>query len=132
MSQETPNPFGEDARKVADAAVAQWRAIDAALSPIIGPRGVAALYKRTVHMASADRPWLAAAYGGPLHPIDVDALHSALALQSAARAAEASEVISAAFRALLSSLIGSDLTQQLMPPAQPRLPDNTRAANDCS
>lgn len=132
MSHETPNPLGEDARQVADAAVVQWRAIDAALSPIIGRRGVAALYKRAVHLAIAERPWLAAAYRGPLGPLETDALHAVLVLQPRARAAEAANAISDIFRALLSSLIGADLTQQLLPPAQPRTPGGTFAANDSS
>jgi hypothetical protein len=132
MGPETPNPLGEDARQVADAAVAQWRAIDAALSPIIGRRGVAALYKRTVHLASAERPWLAAAYRGPLGPVDADALHAALALQTRARAAEASEAMAGIFRALLSSLIGAALTEHLLPPAQPRTSGGLSAANESS
>jgi hypothetical protein len=37
-----------DAVRIADKAVAMWRNVDAALSPIIGQRGVAALFKRSL------------------------------------------------------------------------------------
>ncbi|RYY49936.1 MAG: hypothetical protein EOO24_66875, partial [Comamonadaceae bacterium] len=84
---------GADPQGVAEAAVAVWTAIDGALSPIIGPRGNAALYKRSLHLARAQHPWLAAAYEGAVQPGDYSALRLALAQQTAADASQAQEAL---------------------------------------
>ena len=54
---------GADAVQIADAAVAIWARVHAALAPLIGQRGSAALYKRSLHLARADYSWLVAAFG---------------------------------------------------------------------
>ena len=43
---------GADAEQLADAIVAMWLEIDQALHPIIGHRGVAALYNRSLHLTA--------------------------------------------------------------------------------
>ena len=111
---ETAAADGADARQIADIAVATWRAIDAALSPVIGPRGSAALYKRSLHLARADYPWLAAAYEGAVHPGDFAALHTALAQRDAPGAAAAQDAVLKIFHDLLADLIGRSLTQRLL------------------
>ena len=105
---------GADPQAVADAAVAVWGAIDAALSPVIGPRGSAALYKRSLHLARAHHPWLAAAYEGAAHPGDYGALRLALSRQTAVVAAQAHEALMTTFQELLASLIGPSLTARLL------------------
>lgn len=47
-----------DAARIADAIVALWEQLESALAPIIGRRGVAALYKRSLYLAAAAYPWL--------------------------------------------------------------------------
>ena len=103
------------------AAVAAWTAIDGALSPIIGARGIAALYKRSVHLVLADHPWLAAAYEGALQPGDFASLRAALSQQNAQNAAAAHDAVLKTFQDLLDSLIGRSLTQRLLQTARDQL-----------
>lgn len=105
---------GADVGKIADAAVEAWVAIDGALSPIVGPRGIAALYKRSVHLAVADHPWLAPAYEGALQPGDFASLRAALSQQTAENAAAAHDALMKTFQDLLNNLIGRSLTQRLL------------------
>lgn len=107
-------PNGGDSQSVADAAVSTWVAIDAALSPVIGPRGNAALYRRSLHLARAHYPWLEAAYEGAVRPGDYSALHAALSQQPAADAKQAHEAMLQTFQDLLADLIGGSLTQRLL------------------
>lgn len=108
---------GADARQIADASVAIWRAIDGALSPVVGRRGSAALYQRSLHLARTDYPWLAAAYESAAEPGDFAALHCALAQQTAGQAAAAHDSMLQTFVDLLADLIGQSLAQRLLQPA---------------
>jgi hypothetical protein len=45
------------ARQVADAASTIWSNINSAMSPIIGQHGVAALFKRSLHLQQVNYPW---------------------------------------------------------------------------
>ena len=103
-----------NAAQIADAAVAIWRGVDTALSPIIGQRGVAALYKRSLYLSRADSPCLAAVAEGALLPNDFDGLRAALALQTSADAVGANGLLLQNFTELLSSLIGASLTARLL------------------
>lgn len=99
---------------VADATVAAWQAIDAALSPIIGQRGVAALYLRSLHLNRPVHPGLPAATEGLQSSMDTGALKSALAQQDAAGAAAAGGAVLQTFHELLTTLIGPSLTERLL------------------
>lgn len=105
---------GANAGQIADIAVAIWSAIDGALSPVVGPRGSAALYKRSLHLARTDFPWLATAYEGAVHPGDFSALRATLAKQNALAAAAAHDATLQIFHDLLADLIGRPLTQRLL------------------
>ena len=105
---------GSDPQGVADGAVAVWVAIDGALAPVIGARGNAALYKRSLHLARAQHPWLAAAYEGAVQPGDYSALRAALAQQTAANASQAHDALLRIFHDLLADLIGRSLTRRLL------------------
>src|SRR5690606_34141348 len=96
--------------QVADAAVREWRYVHDALSPLIGQRGAAALYRRTLHAARADRPWLDAAYLGAVEPGDFSSFHAALSQQDGVVAAGAHDGLLRALRDLLANLIGQSLT----------------------
>ncbi|MEO8656316.1 MAG: hypothetical protein ABI409_19495, partial [Ramlibacter sp.] len=98
-----------------------WTAIDGALSPIIGAGGVAALYRRSVHLVVPGHPWLAAAYEGALQPGDFAPLRTALSLQTGANAAAAHDAILQTFQDLLDNLIGQSLTQRLLQTARSHL-----------
>jgi hypothetical protein len=124
-----PSAEGIDASQVADAAVQTWRAVDAALSPIIGPRGVAALYKRSLYVACKLHPWLAAVHQDTRQPGDFDPLHAALARQPGPAAAAAHEALLQTHRDILGRLIGAPLTERLLRPIGP-LPSNVPPVQD--
>lgn len=107
---------GASSRQVAGMVTAAFRGIDQALMPIIGQRGVAALYKRSMHLAGQAHPWLPRSREG-VHPaMDVTALTTELALQSASAAAAAGGQLLQTFCELLISLIGPSLTDRLLRP----------------
>ncbi|MES2717055.1 MAG: hypothetical protein V4795_14895 [Pseudomonadota bacterium] len=103
------------AAEIAAACAAIWLEVHAALSPIIGPRGVAALGQRSLHLASVEHPWLAARQPGGPAGLDAALLVALLAQASSNdEAAAAGSSFLQTFRALLSSLIGSSLTERLL------------------
>jgi hypothetical protein len=120
-----------DAAQIAEAAVSIWQEIDAALTPIIGQRGVAALYRRSLYITGATHPWLAGTHEGVPTAMDLAALKSALAQQNSAAAVGGGALLQT-FHELLASLVGPSLTERLLrsvwansssgPPAQDTLP----------
>ncbi len=105
---------GASADEVADAAVLIWRNIDAALAPIIGQQGVAALLRRSQYLLRDTCPWLAACPPDPPGAHAFDALKSALGAQAAADSAQANGALLQVFHDLLSSLIGASLSERLL------------------
>lgn len=106
--------FGPDAAQVAGTAIAIWGQVDTALSSIIGQRGMAALYKRSLFLTRAAHPCLMAAYDGTLTPGDFSALQTALTACSSADATAAASALLRTFHDLLSQLIGASLTERLI------------------
>ncbi|MCD9033935.1 hypothetical protein LDO32_19685 [Luteimonas sp. Y-2-2-4F] len=107
---------GMTAAQIADAAVSTWARIDAVLAPIIGHGGVAALFKRSLHLSRGAYPWLEGAYAGALRPGDLGMLRAALQAQSDADAAGAHVAVLQAFHGLLANLIGAALSERLLGP----------------
>ena len=105
---------GVGAARIADASIAIWTAIDAALAPVIGPRGSAALYKRSLHLTRSSHPLLTSAYDAASRPGDYSGLRDALAQQSPSEAAGAHDAMVRNFNDLLADLIGRSLTQRLL------------------
>jgi hypothetical protein len=104
-----------DAIRIADTAVAIWLRIDAALAPIIGHGGVAALYERCLYLTRIDHPWLLAAHQHALAAGQfVETLRTALAQQTRTDAAVAIGALLQTFLDLLTSLIGAELTERLL------------------
>ena len=104
-----------DTEGVVDAALSQWREVFAALVPIIGQRGVAALFKRSLHLRQAEHPFLSL----PAHPPDdFVALRAALLQQTAGVAKAANGALLRTFVDLLGRLIGTALTERLIGFAQ--------------
>jgi hypothetical protein len=104
---------GADAERIADVASAVWRDVAAALSPIIGQRGVAELYKRSVYLTRADYEWMAAVHASALGPAKFASLQTALAQQTSQNAAAANGLLLRTFYDLLIKLIGASLTERL-------------------
>jgi hypothetical protein len=107
---------GASSKDVAEAVAAAFRGIDQALMPIIGPRGVAALYTRSVHLARQAHVWFPHSAEGAPTTMDLAALTAALAQQTADDAAAAGVRLLQTFHGLLSSLIGASLTERLLRP----------------
>ena len=102
------------AAQIADATVATWQQIDLALTPIIGSKGVAALYERSLHLTAAEHPWLARTREAAQGAIDLAALKAVVAQQSSADAALGSNTLLQTFCQLLGGLIGPALTERLL------------------
>ncbi|MDQ3205691.1 MAG: hypothetical protein M3Q40_04145 [Pseudomonadota bacterium] len=107
---------GASALQVAEALVATWQEIDLALRPILGQRGVASLYRRTVHLVAPMHPWLGGLREGDGPDMDLAALKALISQQGNADAAAAGDVLLQTFQKLLASLIGPALTGQLLRP----------------
>lgn len=105
---------GADAARIAEAVCATWQAIDAALAPILGSRGVAALYKRSLYLTGAAHPWLAGLHDSVQDTIELSALRPVLAQQTVADAAAGGNALLQALNQLLASLIGPSLTERLL------------------
>jgi hypothetical protein len=104
-----------DAVRIADSAVAIWLRIDAALSPIIGRGGVAALYERSLYLTRTAHPWLLAAHErAPADGRFVEALRAVLSEPTRADAAVGIGALLQNFHDLLTSLIGGELTERLL------------------
>jgi hypothetical protein len=102
------------AGQIAGAIAAIWQEIDQSLHPIIGHRGVAALYNRSLHLAAADYPWLAMGHQSTPAAVDPSALKATLEQQAAEEAAAGGLALFRSFHDLVASLIGASLTDRLL------------------
>jgi hypothetical protein len=103
-----------DSRQIAAAISALWADIETALQPIVGRRGVAALFKRTLHLAATRYHWLAPLKSGSDDAADLDQLSALFAAQPPALASEAGSALFEIFRDLLVTLIGAPLSERLL------------------
>ena len=120
-----------DAAQIADAVVALWQEVDAALAPVVGRRGVAVLLVRSVHVASAAHPWMAALVEDSRPALDPAALQSLLARQSSAEAAAGGSAVLRTVHELLTSLVGPSLSERLLRTVGAR-PSDTPPTHDTS
>jgi hypothetical protein len=109
-----PRLEGTDSAQIAETVAATWHDIDEALTPIIGPRGVQALFNRSLHLAARTHAWLAVAPVSVRSGLDVAALKPLFAEQHHAEASAAAELLLSTFHDLLASLIGPSLTERLL------------------
>ncbi len=100
--------------KAVDAAVARWGEIDDALSPIIGSRGVAALFRRSVNLQKTAHPWLVGARVDADRVGDFAGLRAAFRGQTPQAGLAANHALQQTFVALLGGLIGPSLTERLI------------------
>jgi hypothetical protein len=105
---------GTEASKIAAATVSTWQEIDAALCPIIGRGGVAALYNRSLSLVGSTYPWFAGLHEDVQTPLDLTALKSVLAQQSSATATAGGDALLQTFCSLVTSLIGPLLTEKIV------------------
>jgi hypothetical protein len=102
---------------VAAAAVAVWRDVDTALRPVIGQRGVVALFNRSVQLTAAAHPWLGTLSQDPQAEFQFSAVADLFSQQEEPAAVAGGDALLLAFHQLLSSLIGASLTERLLRPA---------------
>lgn len=120
------------AERIAETVAATLWGIHQALVPIVGERGVAALYKRSLHLAKTRFVWLPDPQTSAPEAMDVGPLTTSLATQGAAEAAVAGARLLQDFHELLVTLIGPSLTERLLRPvwitflSAPSAIDNTQ------
>jgi hypothetical protein len=107
---------GVSSDEVAALVATTFQDINQALSPIVGQRGMAALYKRSLHLSRPLHAWLPAAAEGADVDIDFESLTTALATRTSMDAAVAGTQLLESFLALLATLIGDSLTERLLRP----------------
>lgn len=123
---------GAEAARVAESTTVVLCAIDAALSPIISERGVAALYRRSLFLIRHDQPWLDSVYAADAVPGDYVALRDALSQQNDADALRGADALLHTLRDLLASLIGVSLTERLLGTILGTTPSSGDAVQDIS
>ena len=105
---------GSNAARRGDARLATWRELELTLAPVLGQRGVAALYRRSLHLVAVAHPWLPAVEQDPMLTMDLAPLREAMSRQGNAAAAAASADLLQTFHDLLASLVGSSLAERLL------------------
>ena len=120
---------GNNAEKLADAAVSFWNAVENTLAPVIGGRAVAALFQRSLHLVRRRHPSLEALCLdlGSLH--GMEALREILVRQSPAEMSLFHAELLQTFRGLLDHLIGPSLTARLLQPVWPPTAGDAAAQN---
>lgn len=108
---------GAPSSAVAAAAVELWRDVDAALRPIIGQRGVVALFNRSVQLAADGQGWLLAVRQASETDLPLPAIATVFGAQDAEVAIATGDAQLRALHQLLGSLIGASLTERLLQPA---------------
>ena len=104
-----------DALQVARVCCEVLQEINTALCPIIGLRGVVALYNRSVHLTSTQWEILAANTASAASDrLETSALHALLARCSLVEAVACGNALLHTFYQLLSDLIGASLTERLL------------------
>ena len=101
-----------DAAQIAAATIAIWHEIDDALTPIVGPQGVVALYRRSLHLTVAAHPWVESGPEGARAALDPAAFKAVLAQRSSAEAGAGASAFLQTFHELLASLVGPSLTER--------------------
>ena len=105
-----------DVQQITTAIISVWLEIERALSPILGRRGVAALYRRSLNLCVDLHPWLQAAQPPALADFDTSALATALLQQTPGNAGQGGVALLEALHALMCSLVGTSLTDRLLQP----------------
>lgn len=104
----------EDIGQVADVIVTMLLDTNASLVPIIGPKGVAALYRRSLHLSLSLNPRLAGTYQALADPLDLTQLKSIFIQQDQNDVIFFGEELFKALYELLVKLIGSSLSRRLL------------------
>jgi len=105
-----------DAGAVAEATLSVWHQVAGRLAPVIGTGGVDALFRRSLHLTSANFPWLAISDDAGNNAALLASFKARLASRETDTAVEAGHALLVIFTELLASLIGESLTERLLRP----------------
>lgn len=105
-----------DSHGVAEATLRTLGQVAARLAPIIGARGVEALFSRSLQMTSAAFPWLSKAGGADDRADLLTNLRANIEAIDPVVGAAASFALLVTFTELLATLIGESLTDRLLDP----------------
>ena len=111
---ESTTEIDPGAIELAAESVARWRQIDIALTPIIGRRGIVAIYKKALNLTHVDFPWLVAVSKDDVSFDNFASLLAALEQQTSVTIVAANLALHRAFNDLLVSLIGESLSERLL------------------
>lgn len=103
-----------DASVVAEATLGILQQIADQLTPVIGSRGVDALFRRSLHLTRTSLPWLAQSEVSEESTALLASLKAGLSDLEPKAALEASHALLMTFTKLLTSLIGKSLTKRLL------------------
>lgn len=99
---------------VSDAAVVLWEQMATQIIAIVGEGGFNALYARSVFLAQTTFPWLAACVLSPQPDDRFAELKTGLEAQAPALAGTANNLLLITFTDILASLIGEQLTTNIL------------------
>lgn len=106
--------LGRQPGRVAEVAIDLWERLSAGLVMIIGNDGFAALYDRSVHLASATHPWLVPDEPPAGSHSRFARLKSCLQARTPDEAREATVLLLGTFTDVLVTLIGQTLTTNIL------------------
>ena len=115
------------AKLVGSGVCERFQHIRTVLAPVIGDRGVVALYERSREVSSRSYPWLAQASEGIESDMNLEHLEYLVSQQDDEEAAAGAGFLLKSFHDLLSRLVGEKPTLQLLgaPPTLEPSPDKT-------
>ena len=103
-----------DAAQIAAAMVSTWQDIAAALDPVVGQEGVAAIYRRSILLSAKKHPWLRGVDEDVQTAMNLESLKSTLEQRTASDAVVGVSAFLQTFHDLLAGLIGDSLTGRLL------------------
>ena len=104
-----------------------WPEIEAAMGAVVGRRGVAAMFTRSLELTTPQHPWLAGLQGEAAGERALENLAAMLAAQSPSESEAANAALIGAFRHLAGRLIGRSLAERVLAAAQRRQRGGGRA-----
>ncbi|MBC7548677.1 MAG: hypothetical protein H7224_08585 [Polaromonas sp.] len=114
LNMERFKASGEDALNIARAVVSTWTEISQVIAPVVGARGVFALYERSLYLTRSQHPWIASVQEHGGLEVSLVSLETVLAQKDCATAAAGGTHHLQTFYEVLSSLIGPSLTDSLL------------------
>ncbi|QIE29655.1 hypothetical protein [Caballeronia sp. SBC2] len=103
-----------DSTQIADAVAQIWSEAEAALIPIIGREGVAALLRRSIFLSTSAYAWFSDLPNGDVKAINFGAVELLIANQPAEEAKRGGAALLLQFYELLTNLIGPSLAERIL------------------